>query len=127
MDYENDDRPTQRFQLNNRNPKDMNETYGITQMTNYYDKNGNIVHVGDWIEFLFWHTCSDGLQREKYIYGRILKRKNKLVFRYKTKYETNKQRYSERRLECLNFDSTCDWEILKYQKGYGVFMPAMNH
>ncbi len=81
------------------------------EKTKYNDKNGRRVCVGDWICFLFWHTCSDGTQREKYIYGRILKRRGQLVFRYKVSFEKGKQRFSERRLNTLNFDSTNDWEI----------------
>ena len=94
------------------------------ELTQYYDKNGRCVCVGDWIRFLFWYTCSDGLQRERYIYGRILKRRGKLIFRHKV-FGTDKPQYSERRLDALNFDSTNDWEITTDEIcHYGEYWPA---
>lgn len=97
----------------------------MKEATNYIDSNGRRVYVGDWICFLFWYTCSDGLQREYYHYGRILKRKGKLVFRYKVCYEAGNQRFSERRLDALNFDSTMDWEVTNGEiEHYGAYMPA---
>lgn len=95
------------------------------ELTQYYDKNGRCVCVGDWIRFLFWYTCSDGLQRERYIYGRILKRRGKLIFRHKV-FGTDKPQYSERRLDVLNFDSTMDWEIVDDICHYGGYMPAQD-
>ena len=109
---------------------DMNETVTRSELTHYYDKNGRRVKLGDWICFLWWVPCSDGTQREKYIYGRILRRHGKLVFKYrdflvKNGEQYNGPRYHERRLDALNFDSQCDWEIVNEScYGYGVYMPA---
>ena len=86
---------------------DMNETVTRSELTHYYDKNGRRVKLGDWIRFLWWVPSCNGLQREKYIYGRILKRHGKLIFKY---YDGS--RYHERRLNALHFDSECDWEIM---------------
>lgn len=86
---------------------DMNRTTPVKKLTNYHDRRGKRVRVGDCIEFLFWVTGSDGLQHEKYHFGRIIKRFGKLVFRYKP----DGVHWSERRLDSLRFDSTCDWEI----------------
>lgn len=85
----------------------MNHTSPKKKLTHYYDKNGKQVRVGDCIKFLFWQTRSDGLQHEAYYFGRIVKKFGKLAFRYKPDGE----HWSERRLDCLHFDSTSDWEI----------------
>lgn len=109
---------------------DMNKNYFRNGLTRFVDKNGRRVRIGDWICFLWWVPRSDGLQREKYIYGRILIRRGKLVFKYrdflvKNGEQYNGPRYHERRLDALNFDSQCDWEIVnKSRYGYGVYMPA---
>lgn len=128
--YENDDRPSLRAEMNAKEKKDMNATFGLSQLTQYYDCNGRCVRVGDWVRFLWWVTCSNGLQRELYYYGRIMKRRGKLVFRYKDSFIRNGGPYTgpkmhERRLDCLNFDSTMDWEIVNEERrNYGVYMPA---
>lgn len=106
---------------------DMNETVTRSKLTHYYDKNGRRVKLGDWICFLWWVPCWGGTQREKYIYGRILRRHGKLIFKYrdylvKDGEKYNGPRYHERRLDALNFDSQCDWEIVK-RTHYGVYMP----
>lgn len=108
---------------------DMNETITRSNLTHYYDKNGRRVKLGDWIYFLWWVPCSNGLQRECYYYGRILKRRGKLIFRYKDAFIKNGGPYTgpkmhERRLDALNFDSTMDWEITDDICHYGVYMPA---
>lgn len=90
---------------------DMNEIWGRAELTHYRDKNGRRVHLGDWICFLWWVPTSSGLQRECYYYGRILKRRGKLVFKYRDDFSKPGKGYHERRLDALNFDSTCDWEI----------------
>ena len=125
-----DDRPSLRAELNEKFKKDMNETFGRSKLTRYHDMNGRRVAVGDWIRFLWWVPCSNGLQRECYYYGRIMKRRGKLVFRYKDSFIRNGGPYTgpkmhERRLDCLNFDSTMDWEIVNEKiRNYGVYMPA---
>lgn len=109
---------------------DMNETVTRSELTHYYDKNGRRVKLGDWICFLWWVLCSDGTQREEYIYGRILRHHGKLIFKYRDFFVKNGEqyngpRYHERRLDALNFDSQCDWEIVNEScYGYGVYMPA---
>ena len=108
---------------------DMNETVTRSELTHYYDKNGRRVKLGDWICFHWWVPCSEGLQREEYIYGRILRRHGKLIFKYRDHFVYNGKLYSgprfhERRLDALNFDSTSDWEIIDDRKNYGVYMPA---
>jgi len=125
MDFDNDDRPSLRNAMNRMAKKDMNAVYGITKMTNYRDKNGRIVHVGDWICFLWLVPTSSGLQRECYYYGRILKRRGKLVFKYRDDFSKPGKGFHERRLDTLNFDSTCDWEITNDSiTHYGGYMPA---
>lgn len=103
----------------------MKETVTRSNLTPYYDKNGRRVKLGDWICFLWWVPCCDGLEREKYIYGRILIRHGKLIFRYR-EFSRNGDgpRYHERRLDMLNFDSTTDWEITDDIRHYGIYMPA---
>lgn len=124
--FENDDRPTLRFEMNNKAKKDMNRTFGRSNLTEYVDKNGRRVCLGDWICFLWWVPCSDGTQREKYIYGRILRRHGKLIFKYRDFFAKNGPRFHERRLDALNFDSQCDWEIVNEScYGYGVYVPAI--
>jgi len=108
---------------------DMNETITRSKLTHYYDKNGRRVKLGDWISFLWWVPCSDGTQREQYIYGRILRRNNKLIFKYRDHFLRKGEsypgpRYHERRLDALNFDSTTDWEIMDDICHYGIYMPA---
>ena len=94
-------------------------------LTNYYDKNGRRVKLGDWICFLWWVPTSSGLQRECYYYGRILKRRGKLVFKYRDDFSKPGKGFHERRLDTLNFDSTCDWEITNDSiTHYGGYMPA---
>lgn len=107
----------------------MNETVTRSELTHYYDKNGRRVKLGDWICFLWWVPCCNGLQREQYIYGRILRRHGKLIFRYRDFFvkkggQYNGPRYHERRLNALNFDSTMDWEITDDISHYGIYMPA---
>ena len=92
--------------------------------TQYLDKNGVRVKVGDWIEFLWWIPCSDGLQREMYYYGRILKRHGHLIFKYRERYYKGAG-YIERRLSTLNFDSECEWEVVNGEIAhYGGYAPA---
>ena len=92
--------------------------------TPYLDKNGIRVMVGDWIEFLWWIPCSNGLQREMYYYGRILKRKGHLIFKYRERYYKGAG-YIERRLNTLNFDSESEWRIVNGDiEHYGGRMPA---
>lgn len=105
---------------------DMNETVTQSELTHYYDKNGRRVKLGDWICFL---PCSDGLQRKKYIYGRILRRHGKLIFKYRDFFVKNGEQYNgpqyhERRLDALNFDSQRDWEIKDDICHYGIYLPA---
>lgn len=102
-----DDRPSLRAELNAKFKKDMNETFGRSKLTRYHDRNGRRVAVGDCIEFLFWVDGCDGNQHERYYYGRIVKRRGKLCFRYKP----DGVHWSERRLDALNFDPETDWEI----------------
>lgn len=107
----------------------MNETVTRSELTHYYDKNGRRVKLGDWICFLWWVPCCNGLQRKQYIYGRILRRHGKLIFKYrdflvKNGEQYNGPRYHERRLDALNFDSTMDWEITDDICHYGMYMPA---
>ena len=123
--YENDDRPGLRFEMNNKVRKDMNRTFGLSNLTEYIDKNGRRVCLGDWICFLWWVPRADGTQREIYIYGRILRRHGKLIFKYRDSSLLNGPRFHERRLDALNFDSQLDWEIVdETQCGYGDYMPA---
>ena len=130
MSYNEDDfRPSLMSEMNRRAKKDMNKTFGLSNLTEYVDANGRRVCLGDWIRFLWWVPCSDGTQREKYIYGRILKRHGKLIFKYRDHFvkagETyDGPRYHERRLDALNFDSTMEWEIVDDIRHYGVYMPA---
>ena len=92
--------------------------------TQYLDKNGVRVKVGDWIEFLWWIPCSNGLQREMYYYGRILKRHGHLIFKYRERYYKSAG-YIERRLSTLNFDSECEWEVVNGEIAhYGGYAPA---
>ena len=122
--YENDDRPGLRFEMNNKVRKDMNRTFGLSNLTEYIDKNGRRVAIGDWICFLWWVPTSSGL-RERYFYGRILKRHGKLVFKYRDDFSKPGKGFHERRLDALNFDSTCDWEITNdLITHYGGYMPA---
>ena len=110
MNYNEDDyRPSLISEMNKRSARDMNETFGRSQLTHYYDINDRCVCVGDMIRFLWWVPTSDGLQREEYYIGKIVKRKGKLVFRYKDNLKVH-----ERRLDALNFDSTMEWEIINH-------------
>lgn len=77
------------------------------ERTYFKDTNGKYVYVKDCIQFLFWETGSDGMQHEHYYFGRIVKRGNKLVFRYKP----DGVNWSERRLDVLHFDSEMEWTI----------------
>ena len=92
--------------------EDMNVTTPLMQYTKYVDMHGTRVRVGDWVRFLFWVPGSDGLQRELYITGRIVKRRGKLVFRYRVNFETPRYGFRERTLDLLTFDSTMEWEIV---------------
>ena len=121
--YENDFRPSLMSEMNRRAKKDMNKTVGVSNITEYVDANGRWVHLGDWIRFLWWVPCSDGLQREYYIFGRILKRRGKLVFKYRDDFSKPGKGYHERRLGALNFDSTMEWEIVEDIRHYGGYMP----
>ena len=109
---------------------EMNKNYFRNGLTRFVDKNGRRVRIGDWICFLWWVGGSDGLQHELYIYGRILIRRGKLIFKYRDHFVRNGEpykgpRYHERRLDALNFDSESDWEIVNEScYGYGVYMPA---
>lgn len=105
------------------------KTFGRNELTRYFDRNGRRIRVGDWIEFLWWVGGCDGLLHEMYIYGRILKRHGKLIFRYRDHFMKNGEqyngpRYHERRLDALNFDSQCDWEIMDDICHYGIYKPA---
>lgn len=127
--YGYDDRPYLRAEMNAKAKKDMNRTFGRSNLTEYVDKNGRRVCLGDWICFLWWVTCYDGTQREEYIYGRILRRHGKLIFKYRDRFLRNGEsyhgpRYHERRLDALNFDSATDWEIMDDICHYGIYMPA---
>lgn len=86
---------------------DKNKVFWPKNQTHYKDRNGLRIHLGDCIEFLFWVGGCDGNQHERYYYGRIVKRRGKLCFRYKP----DGVHWSERRLDALNFDSETDWEI----------------
>lgn len=119
--YENDFRPSLMAEMNSKAKKDMNRTFG--NLTEYVDKNGRRVFLGDWICFLWWIPTSNGLQRERYYYGRILKRRGKLVFKYRDDFSKPGKGFHERRLDALNFDSTYDWEITN-DSDYGGYMPA---
>lgn len=89
------------------------------EVTPYLDKNGRRVYVGDFIEFLWWVTGSDGVQHEFYYTGRIIKRKSKLCFRYADRFIGSRGHFIERRLSALTFDSTCDWEVIDDGRRYG--------
>lgn len=88
---------------------DKNKTFLTKrgERTKYKDISGRFVYVKDCVKFLFWEVGTDGLQHEHYYFGRIVKRHGKLCFRYKP----DGVRFSERRLDALNFDSTMDWTI----------------
>lgn len=104
---------------------DMNETITRSEYTHYYDKNGRRVKLGDWICFLWWVPASNGLQRECYRYGRILKRHGKLVFKYRDDFSKPGKGFHERRLDVLNFDSSMEWEIMDDICHYSVgYMPT---
>lgn len=123
--YENDFRPSLIAEMNSRAKKDMNRVFGRSNLTEYVDQNGRRVCLGDWICFLWWVPTSSGLQRECYYYGRILKRRGKLVFRYRDDFSKPGKGFHEHRLDALNFDSTCDWEIVNDSiTHYGGYMPA---
>lgn len=124
--FDNDDRPSLRAEMNARVKKDMNETFGLSQLTHYFDKNGRRVAVRDWICFLWWIPCTDGTQREIYIYGRILRRHGKLIFKYRDDFSRPGKGFHERRLDALNFDSQCDWEIVN-DTHYACYMPASQY
>lgn len=117
--YEDDFRPSLMAEMNGKAKKDMNRTFG--NLTEYVDKNGRRVFLGDWICFLWRIPTSSGLQRERYYYGRILKRRGKLVFKYRDDFSKPGKGFHERRLDALKFDSRYDWELRMI---YGGYMPA---